>query len=90
MTDLAPWLLLGGAALALFGGLGFGAYRAAQSPAFYAAVVAALWDRIGPEIMKSIAKDFSPDWAEKVRDAARRGELDGLGRGGKRHPGESR
>ena len=60
-----------GAVLALFGGLGFGAYRAAQSPAFYATVVAALWDKIGPEILKAIAKDFSPENAAKVAEESR-------------------
>jgi len=65
------WWLLGAA---LLGGFGYGAFRAAQSPVFYAAVISLLWEKIKPAIFEAIAKDFSPEWREKVQDAARRGE----------------
>jgi hypothetical protein len=67
MDAVILWLLLGAVALALLGGLGFGAWRAAQDPRFYAAIIALVWDKLGPELAKAIAKDFSPEWAEKVK-----------------------
>lgn len=64
-------LALSAIAAALALGAGLGAYRAAQSPAFYAAVVALLWDKLKPALVEAIMRDFSPERAQEVADAVR-------------------
>lgn len=73
------------AALAL--GAGLGAYRAAQSPAFYAAIIAMLWDKLKPALVEAIMKDFTPERAQEVADAVRQGR-DPDWRGKHGHAGE--
>lgn len=57
------------AALAL--GAGLGAYRAAQSPAFYAALLNMVWDKLLPHLVKAIKDDWSKERGEIVADAVR-------------------
>jgi len=73
--------------LAVAIGGGFGAYRAFQDPRFYALLIDMLWDRLAPELLKLVAKDFTPEHAAKVAEAARTGQ-DMESRHGPRHKGE--
>ena len=72
------------------GGLGafVGAVRAFQSPVFYAAVIALIWDKLKPALLEMIAKDFSPEHVAKVLEASRTGQPMKGNRHGPRHPGE--
>jgi len=74
------------AALAL--GAGLGAYRAAQSPAFYAAIIALLWDKLKPAIVEAVMRDFTPERAKEVSDAVRQAK-DPDWRGKHGHAGEN-
>ena len=69
---MAAMAALIGIALAIAAGAGLGAYRAAQSPAFYAAIVALLWDKLKPALVEAILKDYSPEAGQIVADAVRR------------------
>lgn len=70
---MAATAALIGIALAIAAGAGLGAYRAAQSPVFYAAVIALLWDKLKPALVEAIMKDFTPERAQEVADAVRQG-----------------
>lgn len=74
--------------LAVGVGGGLGAYRAFQDPRFYALLVDLLWDRLAPELLKLVAKDFTPEHAAKVAEAVRTGQPIKGSRHGPRHPGE--
>ena len=71
---MAATAALIGIALAIAAGAGLGAYRAAQSPAFYAAIVALLWDKLKPALVEAILKDYSPERAKEVADAVRQAQ----------------
>lgn len=85
---MAATAALIGIALAIAAGAGLGAYRAAQSPAFYAAVVALLWDKLKPALVEAILKDYSPERAKEVADAVRQAQ-DPEWRGKHGHAGEN-
>lgn len=85
---MAATAALIGIALAIAAGAGLGAYRAAQSPAFYAAIVALLWDKLKPALVEAILKDYSPEWAKEVADAVRQAQ-DPEWRGKHGHAGEN-
>ena len=80
-------LALTAVVLALAAGAGLGAYQAFQSPVFYAALINLIWDKLAPELLKLVAKDFTPEHAAKVAEAARTGQPM-ESRHGPRHPGE--
>lgn len=73
--------------LAVGVGGGLGAYRAFQDPRFYSLLINLIWDRLAPELVKMIAKDFTPEHIAKVAEAARTGQPI-ESRHGPRHPGE--
>ena len=83
MTTLALLFVL----LAVGLGGGLGAYRAFQDPRFYALLINLIWDRLAPELLKMIAKDFTPEHAAKVAEATRTGQPI-ESRHGPRHKGE--
>ncbi len=83
MTTLALLFVL----LAVGLGGGLGAYRAFQDPRFYALLINLIWDRLAPELLKMIAKDFTPEHAAKVAEATRTGQPI-ESRYGPRHKGE--
>lgn len=85
---MAATAALIGIALAIAAGAGLGAYRAAQSPVFYAAVVALLWDKLKPALVEAIMKDFTPERAQEVADAVRQAQ-DPEWRGKHGHAGEN-
>lgn len=85
---MAATAALIGIALAIAAGAGLGAYRAAQSPAFYAAIVALLWDKLKPALVEAIMKDFTPERAQEVADAVRQAK-DPDWRGKHGHAGEN-
>lgn len=67
-------LALATVVLALAAGAGLGAYRAFQSPVFYAALINLIWEKLAPELLKIIAKDFTPEHAAKVAESVRTGQ----------------
>lgn len=73
--------------LAVGVGGGLGAYKAFQDPRFYALLINLIWERLAPELLKMIAKDFTPEHAAKVAESARTGQPI-ESRHGPRHPGE--
>lgn len=83
MTTLALLFVL----LAVGLGGGLGAYRAFQDPRFYALLINLIWDRLAPELLKMVAKDFTPEHAAKVAEATRTGQPI-KSRYGPRHKGE--
>ena len=84
MIEVAVAVLL---VTATAGGLALGAYRAAQDPRFYAAVIKLLWDKIKPVLLEALLRDFSPENVEKVRREARTNQPVQR-RHGPKHPGE--
>ena len=83
LTTLALLFVL----LAVGVGGGLGAYKAFQDPRFYALLINLIWDRLAPELLKMIAKDFTPEHAAKVAEAVRTGQPI-ESRHGPRHKGE--
>lgn len=77
------WLVLATAVAVLLGS----AFVAGQSPRFWWDMGLLVWEHLKPGLLAALAKDFTPERAKEVADAARQGR-DPDWRGKHGHAGE--